>query len=117
MIDREAAAYWIPAFRGYDDFQEAARSSLDLPRFFRQHDRDAVADRIGEFGRTRDQFLSRAVELQRPLGQRADQDFQQFRVDGAFKAFGRGGHGRSPAWVFAAVAYSTETCSRAALIA
>src|SRR6202048_2473566 len=53
------------------------RISLDLPRLFRQHDRDAVADRIGELGRARDQLLLRGVELERPLGQRTDQDLQQ----------------------------------------
>src|ERR1700722_10408376 len=68
------------------------RMSLDLPCLFRQHDRDAVADRIGELGRARDQFLLRGVVLERPLGQRTDQYLQQLGIDGVFEAFGRGGH-------------------------
>ena len=67
-------------------------NSIDLARLFRQHDRDAVADRISELCRARDQFLPRRVEFQRTLGQRTDQDFQQFWIDGAFEAFGRGTH-------------------------
>src|SRR6187549_1566630 len=88
-------------------------SSLDLPRLFRQHDRDAVANGISELGRARDQFLFRRVEFQRTLGQRADQNLQQLWIDGALKAFGRGiVHARSPALACAALAYSVETCSR-----
>src|SRR3974390_2680189 len=30
---------------------------INLARLFREHDRNAVADRIGELGRARDQFL------------------------------------------------------------
>src|SRR5438067_2528423 len=37
-------------------------------RLVDQHDRDAVADRIGEPGFLADQFLRRAVIAQRPLG-------------------------------------------------
>src|SRR5882757_7600844 len=85
--------YWIPVGRYDGQSAEGRRAlSLNLPRLFRQHDRDAVADRIGEFGGARDQFLLRRVEFQWTLGQRTDQDFQQFWIDGAFKAFGRGGH-------------------------
>src|SRR6185295_9078265 len=51
--------------------------SLDTARLLRQHDRDAVADRVGELGRTRDQFLLLRVVFERRLGQRTDQDFQQ----------------------------------------
>src|SRR6185436_1335725 len=69
-----------------------ARPSIDLPCFFRQHDRDAVADRIGELGRTRDQFLPRRIEFERTLGYRAYQDLEQLRIDGAVEAFGRGIH-------------------------
>src|SRR6185503_10246794 len=75
-----------------------ANSSLDLPCLFRQHDRDAVADRIREFCGARDQFLPGRIEFQRTLGHRADQDLEQLRVDGAVEAFGRGIHLRSPAW-------------------
>src|SRR5690242_11075481 len=66
---------------------------VDLARLFRQHDRNAVADRISEFRGARDQLLTGGVELQRSLGQRADQDLQQFGIDGVFGAF----HGLSPA--------------------
>src|SRR3981189_1707009 len=50
-------------------------------RLVDQHDRDAVADRIGEPRLLADQLLRRAVIAQRPLGQWADQDLQQFRID------------------------------------
>src|SRR3546814_8179643 len=46
-----------------------------------QHDRDAVADRIGEPRLIADQLLRRGVVAQRPLGQGADQELQQLRVD------------------------------------
>src|SRR3954451_15314501 len=65
---------------------------FDLPCLFREHDRDAVADRVGEFGGARDQFLPCAVEFQRPLGQRTDQDFQKLWIDAAVGALGRGIH-------------------------
>src|SRR6185436_1577960 len=71
-------------------------SSLDLPRLFGQHDRDAVADRVGELGRARDQFLPGRIELERALGHRTDQDLQQLWIDGAVEAFGRGAHLLSP---------------------
>src|SRR5258707_6555495 len=50
-------------------------------RLVDQHDRDAVADRIGEPRLLADQLLRRAVIAQRPLGQWTDQDLQQFRID------------------------------------
>ena len=56
------------------DDDTGAHALLDLPGLFRQHDRDAVADRIGEFGRTRDQLLPRRIVFERTLGQRTDQD-------------------------------------------
>src|ERR1700676_2079738 len=46
-----------------------------------EHDRNAVADRIGETGLVADQLLRRPVIAQRPLGQRADQDLQELGVD------------------------------------
>src|ERR1700704_6307927 len=89
----DGGEYWIPAFRGYDALGlETKPLSLDLPCLFRQHDRDAVADRISEFCGSRDQLLPRCVKLQRTLGQRTDQNFQQFWIDGAFEAFGWGSH-------------------------
>src|SRR5216684_6186090 len=91
----EGSEYWIPAFAGMTTgvWSEAEPLSLDLSRFFWQHDRDAVADRIGEFCGPRDQFLPCCVKLQRTLGHRTDQNFQKLWIDGAFKAFGRGCHG------------------------
>src|SRR3990170_4543340 len=70
-------------------------ASLQPARFLRQHDRNAVADRIGQLGLARDQFLLGGVVFQRGLGQRADQDFQQLGIDAAFGPFGGGdgGHG------------------------
>src|SRR5215472_8497150 len=46
-----------------------------------QHDRDAVADRVGEPGLLADQLLGFAVIAQRRLAQRTDQDLEQPRVD------------------------------------
>ena len=54
---------------------------VQRPRLVHQHDRDAVADRIGEPGLLADQLLALAVVAQRPLGQRADQHFQQLGID------------------------------------
>src|SRR6185312_12768583 len=61
---------------------------------FRQHDRNAVADREGELGAARDQLLPVGVVFERPLGQRADQDFQQLRIDraGGRPVWRGGGH-------------------------
>ena len=58
-----------------------ARSVFELAGFFLQHDRDAVADRVGEPGRARDQFLLRPVVFEPPLGDGADQNFQELRID------------------------------------
>ena len=51
------------------------------PRLVHQHDRDAVADRIGQPGFLADQLLRGAIIAQRPLGQRTNQDFEKFRID------------------------------------
>src|SRR5271166_1618239 len=67
---------------------------VNLARLFREHDRDAVADRISKLCRARDQLLLRRIEFQRSLGHRADQDFQEFGIDGVFGTFGHGGHVR-----------------------
>src|SRR6202043_2880996 len=45
-------------------------------RLVDQHDRDAVADRIGEPGLLANQLPRRAVIAERPLGQWTDQDLQ-----------------------------------------
>src|ERR1700754_2862409 len=73
---------------------QASRKSIDAglvqpPRFLGQHDRNAVADRVGELRGARDQLLTLAVIFERALGERADQDFEQFRVDAAGGAFRR----------------------------
>src|SRR5262249_23715135 len=74
--------------------QDHAPSLIESPGFLRQHDGDAVADRIGELGGTRDQLLFLRVVLERRLGDRAHQDFQELRVDGVGGAVGRrGAHG------------------------
>src|SRR6516165_4921042 len=51
------------------------------PRLVDQHDRDAVADRIGEPRLLADQLLGFAVVAQRRLAQRTDEDLEQSRVD------------------------------------
>src|ERR1700719_2906238 len=65
---------WWDAFR--------ARGLIELPGFFRQHDRDAVADRISELCGARDQLLLLGVIFQRTLGERAHQDLQELGIDG-----------------------------------
>src|SRR5260221_1921387 len=55
-----------------------------LARLFRQHNRHAVADRVGEAGGAADQLALGPVEFQGPMGHRADQDLQEARVDLAF---------------------------------
>src|ERR1039458_9270910 len=67
-------------------------SVLQPPRFVGQHDRDAVADRIGELGRPRDQLLPLGIIAERGARQRADEDFQQLRIGtggAAIHGFGR----------------------------
>src|SRR6516162_7911271 len=51
------------------------------PCLIDQHDRDTVADRVGEPGLLADQLLGFTVVAQRRLAQRADQDLEQSRVD------------------------------------
>src|SRR5207248_2173075 len=50
-------------------------------RLIDQHDRDAVADRVGEPRFLADQLLRGAIIAQRSFGQRADQNLQQLRID------------------------------------
>src|SRR5476649_2137092 len=60
-----------------------AVTSVQPPRLFGQHDRNAVADRIGELGGARNELLLFGVVFQHALGQRTDQDFQKLRIDAA----------------------------------
>src|ERR1700733_11475504 len=53
----------------------------EAARLVDQHDRDAVADRVGEAGLVADQLLGRAVVAQRRLGQRAGPGLQELGVD------------------------------------
>src|SRR6185369_12097149 len=62
--------------------------SIQPPRFLGQHDRNAVADRIGELGGARDQFLLLAVVFERALGQRAHENFEKLRIDTGGGTFG-----------------------------
>src|SRR5436309_13285369 len=64
-------------------------SSIQPPRFLRQHDGYAVPDGIGELGGARDQLLLFRIIFQRTLGERADQNFQELRVDAAGRPLGR----------------------------
>src|SRR5262249_57116277 len=72
------------------------RASIEPARFFRQHDRDAGADRIGELGGARDQLLFLRVVFERALGQRADQNFQELRIDAAGGELRRNGYKALP---------------------
>src|SRR5262249_8584847 len=63
-------------------------ASIQLAGLLGQHDRDAVADRVGELGGARDQLLSLRVVFKRALGQGADQNLEQLGVDAAGGAFG-----------------------------
>ena len=58
-----------------------ARVLSDFPRFFDQHDRDAIADRIRKARLVRDQLLPRSVIAQRHFRHRTDEDFQKLRVN------------------------------------
>src|SRR5437588_10749623 len=72
------------------------RFSIQPARLFRQHDRNAVADRIGELGGARDQLLLLAVVFERALGERSDEDFEQLGIDAAGGAVRRNSHWRAP---------------------
>src|SRR5580704_2645053 len=60
--------------------------SIEPAGFFRQHDGDAVADRVGELCGARDQLLLGGVVFEWPLGQRAHENLQKFRIDGVGRA-------------------------------
>src|SRR3970040_1672374 len=55
--------------------------SVQLSRLVDQHDRNAVADGIGELRLIADQLLLLAVVAERPLGHRTDQYLEQLGVD------------------------------------
>ena len=74
-----------PGWRGPDGFPWGPALILQLAGFLRQHDGDAVADRIGQAGLAADQFVGGAVVFQRRLGQRADQNLQQAGIDGRIR--------------------------------
>src|SRR6187401_2713005 len=61
---------------------------IQPPRFFGQHDRNAVADRIGELGGAGDQLLLLAVVFEGALGERAHQDFEKLWIDATGGTFG-----------------------------
>src|SRR5262245_44207822 len=61
------------------------------PRFLGQHDRNAVADRVGELGGSGDQLLLLAVVFEGALGEWAHQDFEELRIDAAGGTFGHVG--------------------------
>src|SRR5262249_38714829 len=69
--------------------------SLQWPRFFRQHDRDAVADRIGELGGAGYQFLLVRIVFERAFGDRANENLEELRVHAAGGAVGGSRHDRS----------------------
>jgi len=54
---------------------------VETAGFIHQHDGNAFTDGISQAGLGADQLLRRAVVFQRPLGQGADQYFQQLRID------------------------------------
>src|SRR6516164_8071924 len=88
-----AAAVWLR-------WRAPQESQLFEPAgFFRQHDGDAVADRIGELGGARNQFLLLGIIFERALGERADQNFEELTVDGAGGAVGRRCVHGPPGWV------------------
>ena len=68
---------WFAAASGFP----AAALSIKRARFFRKHDRDAIADRVGKLGRPRNEFLILRVVFEGRLGARTHQDFQQPRID------------------------------------
>src|SRR5215510_11957627 len=85
-----------------------SRLLLQRPRFLRQHDRDAVADRIGQLGGAGNQLLLLGIVFQRALGEWADEDFQKLWVDAAGGSVG--GHGVS--WALRASVCPAESGER-----
>src|SRR5262249_25505930 len=75
-----------PFRRGAAGFRSArARArpwrSVELARLVDQHDRNAVADGIGQLRLFADQLLALRVIAQRSLGQRTHEDLEKFGID------------------------------------
>src|SRR5437763_16010356 len=64
-------------------------ASIQPSCLLRQHDRNAAADGVGELGGARDQLLLLRIVFEWSLSQRADQNFQQLRIDAARRAVWR----------------------------
>src|SRR3990172_733765 len=89
QIDRVRARLLMRA-----PFGILALALVELARFFRQHDGNAVADRIGQARGAADQLLTLGVVVERGLGQGANQDLQRFWMEAAIAAaLGRVDHG------------------------
>ena len=85
-VGQGVLADFVAAFVGHRLWRSRPSPSWHVPegpRLAHQHDRNAVADGIGEPGLAADQLAGRRIILQRPVGRRADQDFQQLRIDAA----------------------------------
>ena len=65
------------------------------PRLLLQHHRNAVADRIREARRLRDELLLLAIVDERTLGHRAHQHLKQFGIHGSCSPRGRPARGRA----------------------
>src|SRR5262245_32276853 len=61
----------------------ALTASIQSTRLFREHNGDTVANWVGELGRARNELLAGRVVFERTLGQGADEDFQQLRINAA----------------------------------
>src|SRR3974390_1411794 len=58
-----------------------ALALVELARFLRQHDGDAVADWIGKSGSAADQLLTLGVIVERGLGQGTDKNLKELRIE------------------------------------
>src|SRR5579871_617367 len=104
---------------GHDDFTGSVlRKSIDRPRLFLQHDRNAVADRISKLGRVRDQLVVLLIPDQRLLGFGADQDLQQLGIRLLVRTVGRRAvHGSDPFEAGLASAYCSGVSPGVLLLA
>src|SRR4051794_13573898 len=60
-----------------------SRRSIQPARVLGQHDRDAIADRIGKLGGAGNELLPFRIVFERPLGEGADEDFEELGIDAA----------------------------------